>query len=201
MDFRELAEKRFSMRRFSDRKVEREKLENILEVARISPSPENGQPTRILVVEGESGIKAMKGAGLRFVAPLYLVLCYDRTATWKNPFDSEDYGLAEAAVVCAGIMFEAADQGLGSVYLTTYDTAKMESALGIPPFLALVGIFPIGYPAEGSVPGPRHADRKPMEDVVFRETFEGLRPSDARRRGPGGAGEGIRTPEPLWTGS
>ena len=53
MDFLDLARERYSVRRYSDQRVEKEKIEKLIEAARIAPTAVNLQPQRILVVDNE----------------------------------------------------------------------------------------------------------------------------------------------------
>ena len=48
MDFLELAKNRFSLRKFSDKKVEKEKIDYILAAMQAAPTAVNFQPQRIL---------------------------------------------------------------------------------------------------------------------------------------------------------
>lgn len=57
MDFLELAKNRYSCRSFSDKKVEREKLDKILEAGRVAPTAVNLQPQRVLVLDEEDRLK------------------------------------------------------------------------------------------------------------------------------------------------
>lgn len=61
MNFLELAKKRYSVRKFSDKKVEREKLDAILEAGRCAPTAVNYQPQRILVLESPDALEKLKG--------------------------------------------------------------------------------------------------------------------------------------------
>lgn len=54
MEFMDLAKARFSLRSYSDRDVEPEKLTKILEAGRIAPTAKNNQPQRIFVLQGDS---------------------------------------------------------------------------------------------------------------------------------------------------
>ena len=51
MNFLQLVKERYSVRKFSDKKVEKEKLNLILEAGRVAPTAVNYQPQRILVIE------------------------------------------------------------------------------------------------------------------------------------------------------
>ena len=53
MDFLELAKARYSCRSYTEQKVERDKIDKILEAARVAPTAVNYQPQRILVIQDE----------------------------------------------------------------------------------------------------------------------------------------------------
>ena len=65
MDFIEIAKKRYSVRSYQDKKVEKEKLHKILEAAHVAPAAVNLQPVRLIAVQSSEGIgKIGKGADL-----------------------------------------------------------------------------------------------------------------------------------------
>lgn len=61
MEFDQLLKERYSVRKFSNQKVEKEKIDKILEAARIAPTAVNYQPQRILVVEDPDNLAKHKG--------------------------------------------------------------------------------------------------------------------------------------------
>ena len=86
MDFFELANRRRSLRKFSDRKVEREVVEKILEAALTAPSSRNSHSTRFLVVEDRDLIRHMSymrdyGSAFMAEAPVVVLVMGDRGAT------------------------------------------------------------------------------------------------------------------------
>ena len=60
MDFSELAKSRYSVRAFSDRKIEDDKLQTILEAARVAPTACNNQPQRLYVLKSDEAIKTLE---------------------------------------------------------------------------------------------------------------------------------------------
>lgn len=70
-EFLALVKKRYSVRKFSDKKVEKEKLDFILEAGRLAPTAMNIQPQRILVIQGEEALsKLQQCTPYHFHAPL-----------------------------------------------------------------------------------------------------------------------------------
>ena len=81
MSFSELAEQRYSVRKYDSRPIEQEKMQKILEAGRLAPTAVNYQPQRILVVQGEA-METMKGCSpCLYGAPVAMVVCYDKTAS------------------------------------------------------------------------------------------------------------------------
>ena len=135
MNFREIAEQRQSCRAYnSEKMVEKEKLEAILEVARLSPSACNGQPYHITVCTGEAAkkvAKATQGMGINKFAPEAPVLMvisekpYVKTAALGARMKHNDYRSIDIGILSAYITAEAAAQGLGSCILGWLDDEKI----------------------------------------------------------------------------
>ena len=59
MDFLEVIDKRHSVRRYSDRPVERELLDAIVRIAQTAPSSRNSQSTSFVIIEDKDTIEAL----------------------------------------------------------------------------------------------------------------------------------------------
>ena len=137
MNFTEIAQNRQSCRKYDSTKaVEQEKIDAILNVARLSPSACNGQPYHITVCTGDTAAavaKATQGMGMnKFVsdAPVQLVISekpYCRTAAVGSKLKHNDYRSIDIGIVAAYITAEAAAQGLGSCILGWLDSDKIKS--------------------------------------------------------------------------
>lgn len=89
MEFIELAKKRYSVRRYKDKKVEADKLDRILEAAHVAPTAADRQPVRLIVVQDEEGLgKIGKGADI-YGAPLAVIVCADHGRAWTRPYDGK----------------------------------------------------------------------------------------------------------------
>ena len=153
MNFREIAENRQSCRAYnSSRSVEKEKLDAILEVARLSPSACNGQPYHITVCTGETAkkvAKATQGMGLnKFApdAPILLVISekpYVKTAALGAKMKKNDYRSMDIGILSAYITAEAAAQGLGTCILGWLDEEKIRELCNLDGTVRLV--ITLGY--------------------------------------------------------
>ena len=81
MDFEKLSAERYSLRKFSDRPVEQEKLDLILEAGRNAPTAHNLQPQRIFVIRTPEMLEKADGCtAAHFHPPVILVVAYDPEA-------------------------------------------------------------------------------------------------------------------------
>jgi len=172
MDFIELAARRYSVRKFSGKPVEKEKVDLILKAAQLAPTACNNQPQRILVLESESALaKLRQCTAYHFGAPLAFLVCCDTAASWKRSYDGDDSGVADASIVTTQMMLEAADLGLGTTWVGYFDPAKVRKEFNLPDGFVPVAILPTGYPAADSKPSANHSKRNAFEQMVWYDTF------------------------------
>ncbi len=170
MDFLALTKARFSHRSFSERPIEQEKLDLILEAGRLAPTAGNYQPQRILVIESDEATTNLKlCTPCHYDASLVLLVCYENIS--KNPFSGQPIGETDAAIVTTHMMLEAADLGLGCVWVGYFDPAKISEVFHLPENYIPVALLPIGYPDDEAMPSPMHASRKPLNQTVFHNDF------------------------------
>lgn len=176
MDFLELVKERYSVRKFSDKKVEKDKVNLILEAGRVAPTAVNYQPQRILVIDNEEGLAKLKACTpYHFHAPLVLLICYDSTVSWKRSYDNEDMGVVDASIVTTQMMLQVVELGLGSTWVGHFNPDIIKEAFELPEYLVPVALLPIGYPRADSLPHPVfHNKRYDIEDTVFYNSFEGI---------------------------
>lgn len=172
MNFREIAEARQSCRKYNTaREVEREKLNSILESARIAPSACNGQPYHITVCHGDKAkavAEACMGMGMnKFAAdaPIMIVISeqpYVKTAALGSKLKGIDYRSIDIGIVAAYITAEATAQGLGSCILGWLDDSKIRSICGLDRQVHLV--ITLGYAADDDT--LRTKKRKDISELV-----------------------------------
>ena len=172
MNFTEIANTRQSCRAYdAERAVEQEKLDAILESARLSPSACNGQPYLMTVCRGESAkavAKAVQGVGMnKFAdnAPVLIVISekpYVASAALGAKVKGNDYRSIDIGILAAYITAEAAAQGLGSCILGWFDDAKLREICHLDAPARLV--ITLGYAKEGDK--LREKKRKNMAEIV-----------------------------------
>lgn len=171
MTFLELAKKRESCRSYDPtREVEKEKIDTILEVARLSPSACNSQPYHVTVVSGDGAReigKACMGMGMNpFMkdAPVMLVIAereYNKTAAFGAKIKHNDYRSIDIGILAASITYAAADLDLGTCIVGWFDNKKIGEILSSEVTARLV--IAIGYPKESKP--PRDKKRKDKDEL------------------------------------
>ena len=172
MNFTEIAQNRQSCRKYDSTKaVEQEKIDAILNAARLSPSACNGQPYHVTVCTGDTAAavaKATQGMGMnKFVsdAPVQLVISekpYCRTAAVGSKLKHNDYRSIDIGIVAAYITAEAAAQGLGSCILGWLDSDKIKSICDLDGDVRLV--ICLGYASADDK--LRTKKRKDLDELV-----------------------------------
>lgn len=169
MAFIDLARARYSLRQFDTRPVEQEKLEQVLQASQLAPTACNYQPQRVLVVnESETLAKIKTCTPCHFNAPVVLVICYDSSASAKREATGFDIGVIDASIAATQMMLEAADIGLGTVWVENFDLQAVCAAFALPENIKPVALMPLGYPAAGAKANERlHNTRRPLSETVF----------------------------------
>ncbi|KAA0892324.1 nitroreductase [Oryzomonas rubra] len=184
MDTLEAIQTRRSVRRFSDRPVEAEKLQSVLEAARMAPSWANMQCWRFVVVQDPAmkrrlsehsvadsfvtakGYKSNPSQRALAEAPVVVVACAECNRSGDTR--GQQYYMADVGMAVASLMLAAHAVGLGSVFVGIFDEKQVGSLLGIPAYISIVGLIPLGYSLETPECG---ASRKPLDEIVHYEAW------------------------------
>ena len=170
MDFIELAKKRYSCRSYSEKKVEREKLDLILEAGRVAPTGKNLQPQRLIVVQEEEGLAKIATAANLYKAPLAIIICADLDGVWVRPFDNKHIAEIDTSIITDHMMLQATALGLGSVWICHFKPDVIRTEFHLPPNLEPINILAIGYGNDQPKSPSRHDEmRKPLNKTVFYE--------------------------------
>lgn len=169
MSFLDLAKARYSVRKFSDKPVEDEKIEAILEAAKIAPTAKNFQPVKIYVLKSPEAIeKINKVSPCIYGAKLVMMVAYDLELSYRSGWNPGILtGDVDAAIVCTHMMLEAADLGLGSCWVARFARADAHRTFELPENVVPVALLPIGYAAEGAAPSPRHTEYRDDSEWIF----------------------------------
>ena len=160
MNFIEIAKKRYSVRSYTDKTVEAEKLDKILEAAHVAPTAANRQPVRLIVVESKDGLEKIgKGAEL-YGAPLEIIVCADHSRAWVRPYDKKQTADIDASILTDHMMLQATELGLGSVWICYFKPDVIRNEFELPDNLEPINILAIGYSDEEAADPERHSEMR-----------------------------------------
>ena len=167
MEFKEVIKKRYSCKAYSDRQIEDDKLNAILEAGRLAPTAKNLQEQHVYVLQSEEALAKIDAATpCRYGAPTVLLVAFDSNNVFTYPGGRRDSGIEDAAIVATQLILAAADEGVDSCWLNNFDPDKLAEAFDLPENEEILMLLDLGYAAEGAAPLPNHFNRKPLEETV-----------------------------------
>ncbi len=164
--FEDLVKERYSCRNFSNRKVETEDLNKIMEAVRLAPSACNKQPWLFYVVTDEEMRKKIlaKSRPAFIEAPVLIVAVGKHEEAWHRPSDGKDHTDVDVSIAVEHLCLAAAELGLGTCWVCSFDTYATVECLNLPVEHEPIAIIPLGYPAENSIVTEKK--RKAMDDIL-----------------------------------
>ena len=167
MSFIEIAKMRYSVRKYSDRAVESEKLEKIIEAAHVAPTAANLQPVKLIVVQSEEGLNKLGKAANTYDAPIAIIVCADHSKAWTRPFDGKKTIDIDATILTDHMMHEATELGLGTCWVCYFKADIISKEFRLPDNLESINILAIGYADEIPADSNRHVkERIAVEKLV-----------------------------------
>ena len=161
--------KRYSCRAYQEKSIEQDKLDIILEAARLAPSAKNTQDWRFVVVTDRDMKSQVAGTTNRpevfEKAGAIITACSNSDDVMRC---GQAIGPIDVAIALEHISLQAADLGLGTCWIGSFDADKVRQILAIPDDLIIVELMALGYPA-GSKPEPK---REPIEKIVCYDTWK-----------------------------
>lgn len=167
MGFEEVIKNRYSCKKYSDKKVEKEKLDKILEAGRLAPTAKNLQEYHIYVIQSEKNLKKVdEVTPCRYGASTVLLVTYDKTNVFTYPGGSRDSGIEDATIVATHMMLAAKNQGVESCWINFLDPDITHKKFRLPAKEEVLMMLDLGYPAEDSEINPLHDKRKDLSETV-----------------------------------
>jgi nitroreductase len=165
---------RQSDRKYSNKPIEKEKLDRIVEAGRMAPSACNAQPWKFIVVtDPQLTGKIAEAASSRLTgmnsfvaqAPVIIVVVREKPnfsskvgATIKN----RDYSLIDLGIATENICLQAKSEGIGSCIIGWFDERMLKKILSVPRSKRVELIITLGY----SLSEQREKRRKPAAETV-----------------------------------
>ena len=177
--FLELVQHRQSDRAYLDKPVEKEKIDRILEAARLAPSACNSQPWKFVVVtDPKKQLEVANATSSTMLsmnhftkqAPVQLVVIEESgnfTSSVGGWVTDKHYPHIDLGIVAAHITLAATDEGLGSCIIGWCDGKKIQKTLDIPKTKRVMLVILLGYPALPL----REKKRKTIEEIVSYDQY------------------------------
>ncbi len=164
MDFGELINKRYSVRAYKSTPVEDDKLQKVLNAARLAPTAANRQPFQFIVIhtagrEGE--LKRIYKSDWFAKAPLVICACAVSGQAWTR-MDNKNYSEVDVTIAMDHLILAATDLGLGTCWIAAFDPKAAREVLRLPEGVEPIAFTPLGYPADR--PGAKK--RKQLSEMV-----------------------------------
>ena len=173
----ELIQQRFSVRKYLPNAIEEEKLNIILESARLAPSASNSQPWHFYVVKDKEKIKGLSAKmtigsnavinGFIQDAPIVIVATagpIDILHKIASFIVNKRWYYIDVAIALEHMALAAWELGIGSCWVGWFEEKKIKNLLGIPANQEVIALLTLGYPNEERSPFPKH--RKKLEEIV-----------------------------------
>ncbi|MGI6259221.1 MAG: nitroreductase family protein [Anaerolineaceae bacterium] len=172
---------RRSIRKYLPTPVEEEKLQAVLEAARLAPSGNNKQPWAFIVVKEEAGRVALAEATRKQMwiaeAPIVIVAVADVEARGvdveglvldeHSPLWELKRVIRDTAIAIGYLLLEADNQGLGTCWCGAFEQDDIRPLLGIPEDKFVLAVIPLGYADQEPPARPRRA----LEEIVHYERW------------------------------
>lgn len=165
--FYDLYWRRKSIREFSDRPIEKEKVERLLEALRRSQSAANRQPWHFVVLTDRAERAALDDVftkeGFR-KAPFLIVACAEPAQAWVRRADKINYSWVDVSIAVSEMIGAATAEGLGSCWIAAIEPDRVKEKLGIPAEIDIVAVIALGYPEKELVTEDK--SRKPLAEII-----------------------------------
>lgn len=174
MDFFQLISRRQSVRRYAEKAVEREKIEQCLEAVRLAPSTSNSQPWKLVVVDDPQLKSALArrtiGPFRSFntftdQAPVLVAVITDKSSLkvkTVNWFRHHNFSLIDIGIAAEHFCLQATELGLGTCILGWFDEKAVKKALAVPRNKRIHLLIAVGYPQDMTL---RPKRRKALDQI------------------------------------
>ena len=171
MEFTDLVKQRQSDRKYSKTRVEKEKIIQCLESARLAPSANNSQPWKFIVVDQpelkEQVAASASGMGMNqfaHQAPILVAVVLEKMNTLSNlasVLQNKEYSLIDLGIAVNQFCLQAADLGLGTCIIGWFNEKKLKKLLNVPEKKRVPLLISLGYPISKT----RNKTRKNPEEI------------------------------------
>ena len=168
MTILEAIRKRYSCRAYQDRSIERQKLDTILEAARLAPSAKNTQDWRFVVVTDKETKRQVASTTNRpevfQKAGAIIVACSNSDYVMQC---GQTIGPIDVAIALEHMCLQATELGLATCWIGSFYPDRIRQIVSIPDDVMIVELLALGYPADA----PRQSRREAIDQIVSFENW------------------------------
>ncbi|MFW5946184.1 MAG: nitroreductase family protein [Candidatus Natronoplasma sp.] len=168
MEFKKIAEKRRSVRSYTEEKIPKEDIEEMIRIGHMAPSAGNRQARDFIIVDDEEEKEKLveNAYGQSFIgdAPWVIVICAnkERSAERYGERGRELYSIQDATAAVENILLAAVDMGYSSCWIGAFDESKVADQLDIPGGVRPIALLPIAHPARK----PKKPEKIAAEELI-----------------------------------
>jgi len=165
----EAIKKRYSCRAYQDKPIEHEKLQQILEAARLAPSAKNLQDWRFVVVtEKEKKQRLAEAANNQiFIAKAGAIIVACSISDYVMRC-GQAVGPIDVAIALEHMCLQATELGLASCWIGSFYPDKVRVVVNVPENATIIELLAVGYPADTQ----KQPSREPIESIVSFEAWQ-----------------------------
>lgn len=143
---------RKSVRAYTPKPVEKEKVDLLVKAAMAAPTAVNKQPWAFVVVDDRNVLDKLAAelpyAKMTAQAPLAIIVCGDLSKALNG--EADRYWMLDCSAASENLLLAAESMGLGAVWTAVYPEsdriAKVRSVLSLPDYIVPLNLIPVGYP-------------------------------------------------------
>lgn len=171
MSILDVMKKRHSIRKYKNDPLPEDVFERVMEAARVAPSGKNFQPWKFVVVR-DRDLKlrlAEASRNQKFIAeaPVVIVACGFPEKSYQRQGNYMTSWTIDVAIAVEHLMLQACEEGLGTCWIGAFDEQKVKPILDIPGDVRVLGLTPLGYPAQE----PKDRGRKSLSEIVSYDKY------------------------------
>lgn len=169
MEFMSLIQYRYSVREYKPDPIEADVLHQALEAARLAPTAANRQPFRLIVIHTQGkkeDIFRIYSKDWFVNAPIVVCACGIPEQGWVRA-DGKSYVDVDIAIVMDHFSLAAADLGLGTCWVASFDVSAAREILNLPENAEPLIFMSLGYPADEI----GEKERKPLDELINYELW------------------------------
>jgi len=166
MNFDDIIKNRYSVRKYKDKIVENELVNQILESGRLAPTAGCENPVIVYHLSEDQIIKLKEATKYTFRAKNMLLICYDSTISYKRIEDGLDLGIQDASIITTHMMLKITELKLGSCWVGEFNENKVKEIFNLENNIIPVAFLPFGYISENSTPSKLHYNKRTMDEFA-----------------------------------